>query len=464
MNNFARLLDPKLLIKWVITFLVPGIIWFIPLNDFYTANLRTFFIITIFVILLVAFEFFGTLIPALLLQTLYLLSGIVPVETAYGSWANTTVWMILGALILANVLEECGLLQRIAYWCINKCGGTFTGTLYGIFLTGVIITTITFGNGFIIMVTMAYGVCLAMNLKKSTASALVCFMGMLGGETTDCFLYNPGYLSLGVAGIKQFIPDFVVNWWTMLVYQWPLFLMCLLVIWLFSKIYKTKNIEFDGGKEYFQNKYAELGPMSGKEKKAMVILLLLIVYLLTCPIHGLSDAYGFMLIPYLLFLPGVDVGNMETIKKTNFSIIFFIASCFSIGMVGTALGVGDLISNLVSPALQGKGTLFSLLIMMTFGVLANLFMTPFAMMAGLSASFAQVAIDLGINPLASIMTLMTATDMVFFPYEVAPYLVVYGFGLISMKDFITMHGIKTIITYIFFAVIMYPYWLLLGLV
>lgn len=452
------------LLKWLITVLIPLAVYFIPLNEFYTADLRTFFMITIFVILLVAFEFFDVLVPALLLQTLYLLSGIVPVEVAYGSWSNTTVWMILGALILANVLEECGLLQRIAYWCINKCGGTFTGTLYGIFLTGIVISTITFGNGFIIMVTMAYGVCLAMNLKKSTASALVCFMGMLGGETTCCFIYNPGYLSLGVAGIQQFIPDFAVNWYTMLIYQWPLLVLCLLVIWLFSKMYKTKDISFDGGKEYFRKVYADLGPMTKKEKKALVILAILMIYLVTCPIHGFSDAYGFMLIPYLLFVPGISVGSVETIKKTNFSIIFFIASCFSIGTVGSALGVGDLISNLVSPMLAGKGSLFSLLIMMTFGVFANLFMTPFAMMAGLSASFAQVAIDIGINPLASIMTLMTATDMVFFPYEVAPYLVVYGFGLISMKDFITMHGLKTILTYIFFAAVMYPYWTFLGFI
>lgn len=464
MKEAIETVDRSMILKWLVTLLVPAAICLIPLNEFFTANLRMFFVITVFVIMMVAFEFFEILIPALLLQTLYLLSGIVSVETAYGSWANTTVWMILGALILANVLEECGLLQRIAYWCINKCGGTFTGTMYGIFLTGVVISTITFGNGFIIMVTMAYGVCLAMNLKKSTASALVCFMGMLGGETTCCFLYNPGYLSLGVAGIQQFIPDFFVNWYIMLIYQWPLLILCLFIIWLFSKVYKTKNIAFDGGKEYFRKVYAELGPMTGKEKKALVILSILIVYLVTCPIHGYSDAYGFMLIPYLLFLPGIRVGSFETVRKTNFSIIFFIASCFSIGMVGTALGVGDLISHLVSPILQGKSTLFSLLVMLSFGVFANLFMTPFAMMAGLSAPFAQVALDLGINPLASVMTLMTATDMVFFPHEVAPYLVVYGFGLISMKDFITMHGIKTIITYLFFAAVLYPYWILFGLV
>ncbi len=450
--------------KWLMSLVVPALVWLIPLSDVYTEQLRLFFVITIFIIMVIAFELFEMLIPSIMLPTLYFLSGLVPLNVAFASWTNSTVWMVLGALILANVLEECGLLTRIALWCIRKCGGSFTGTLYGVFITGMVISTATFGQAFIVMMTLTYGICRAMKLERSDYSALMCFVGMMGGITTLTFLYNPAYLALGEAGIRVIEPDFSVLWYEGFMYNGVLVFLFFGLIWLLTKLFKTKDVSFEGGREYFDREYEKLGPMSGKEKRAVVILLLLMAFLFTTPWHKIPAAYGFMTFPYLLFCPGINVGSFQCTKKTNFSIVFFISSCLGIGIVGDALGTGKMISALVSPMMADATALVALLIMITFGVVANLFMTPFAMMAALSMPFAKIGLDIGIDPLATVMALMMSTDMIFFPHEVTGCLLMYSFGLISMKNFVRLNALKTGLMYLFFALVMFPLWNVFNLV
>lgn len=456
---------PVELIKWIITFLVPIAVSFIPVSEAFTQDLKVFFMITIFVILIIAFEFFDSIIPAIMLPTMYYLSGIVPLNVAFGSWTSSTVWMIMGALLLTAVLEQCGLLNRIAYFCIKACGGTFTGTLYGVLLMGTVISFLTFSNSYVILVTMGVGVCKALKLKPcSKEAALVCMSSMMGAHTVTGFLYNPTFVAFGAAGIEAAMPGKTIEWYDMMLYNGPMVFMCFGIIWLLSVIFKTKNIVLEGDKDYFENEYKALGPMSLGEKKASVILIILMVYLFTSPIHGYDAATGFMTIPYLLFLPGIAVGDVKNASKNiNFKVIVFLASCLGIGMVGGALNLSQAVSTLITPMLEGKGTLITLLMMMTCGIFGNLFMTPYAMMSSLSGPFAQVAVDLGLNPIVTVMTLMISTDLVFFPYETTPYVVLYGFGMIAMADYIKLHVMKIIITFIVFAAALVPYWSLLGI-
>ena len=126
--------DKKKRIGWAVSILIPVIIAFIPVSGDFTESLKRFFMITLFMIMIIAFELFPLLVSAILLPSLYIVSGIVPAATAFGSWSNTTVWIVLGGLIFSTVLDECGLVKRIAYFVIRKCGGTYVGVVYGGFV------------------------------------------------------------------------------------------------------------------------------------------------------------------------------------------------------------------------------------------------------------------------------------------------------------------------------------------
>lgn len=101
---------------------------------------------------------------------------------------------------------------------------------------------------------------------------------------------------------------------------------------------------------------------------------------------------------------------------------------------------------------------------MFFGVVANILMTPLAMLACLIVPFIQIASALGINPIAACFILQYTIDMVFLPHEASGNLIMYSYGLWPMKDFIIQNTVKTFINAVVFVIIMYPMWILFNMV
>lgn len=223
------------LIGWMISIIIPAVIGTISVSQNFTKELKTFFMITIFIILIIAFELLPKLIASVLLPALYMISGLVPAEVAYASWTSTTVWMVLGGLVLSAVLEECGLLKRIAYYVILKCGGTYKGTVFGCFIIGIILNLITFCNGWLVASVLVYGVCKAMGLKTSNESALICFAGTLGATGCTICLYYPGYFSIMESAIREVIPDFTMTMTVSLRYNGWFILWCIICILILSR-------------------------------------------------------------------------------------------------------------------------------------------------------------------------------------------------------------------------------------
>ena len=455
--------DKKKRIGWAVSILIPFIIAFIPVSGDFTESLKRFFMITLFMIMIIAFELFPLLVSAILLPSLYIVSGIVPAATAFGSWSNTTVWMVLGGLIFSTVLDECGLLKRIAYFVIRKCGGTYGGVVYGCFVIGILLNLVTFCYGWVIAGALIFGVCKAMDLKPSRESSLVCFAGTIGCTGSTVFLYYPSYYSMIETSLQEFVPGYSMGMFTTFLYNGCFIIWCLLTLFILMKVYKTKKMDGKLNRKIFDEKYEQLGKMSKKEKKAVAMIVLLFAWLFSSNFTGLPAAYGFMTIPYLMFVPGIEIGDKEIIGRINFSMIFLVAACLGIGVVGASVGFGDFLTNIAVPFLSGKSVMVVCISFMLFGMIANFFMTPLAMLGGLSIPFAQIAVSLGMKPVVACMILVYACEMLFLPYESNGNLIMYEYGMMPMKDFIKQEGLKTLIMFVGFLVVMYPLWNLFGL-
>jgi di/tricarboxylate transporter len=457
-------IDKTYCIKWLISLFIPLLIYLTPTTENFTAEIRLFLTFVALIILIIAFDLLEVTIAAIALPTLFVISGLAPAGTAFAPWTYTTMWLIVGTFVLAGALEECGLLKRIAFWCIKRCGGTFNGTMYGLMIVGTILAWCTFCNSYMIVITLTYGICKAMGLEKSKESAVVMMVGSIGVTSCMEFVYNPLMMSLMTQGVNFVLPDFQVFWYNQLLISAPVIVFYFIFIFVLTRLYKTKNIQIAGGKEYFETEYKALGQMSVAEKKAAIMLLALMIYLLTNPIHHLSTDWGFMVIPYLMFFPGIGVASRNALKSSiNFGAVAFCAACFSIGAVGTSLGLSNLISTGVTPVLSGLGKIPVLYMTMLFGMFANLVLTPSAMMSCLPPIIAQVAVDIGMNPLAPLFALYFSCDMIFLPHEVPAVLILFTLNLISMGDFVKMSIIKIVTLLICIGVFLIPYWYLIGI-
>ena len=71
------------------------------------------------------------------MPTCWALIGVSDWNTAFSGFTNSTVFMIFGAFVFANILQDTGLLKRIAFLCIYRLGGNFRGLMIGIFVATV---------------------------------------------------------------------------------------------------------------------------------------------------------------------------------------------------------------------------------------------------------------------------------------------------------------------------------------
>lgn len=452
------------LIKTAITFIIPIIIAIFPTNDVFTYEMKMAIALTVWMLVWSAFDLSNLAIPAVIWAALLMILKVVPVTVALGPWLSTMMYGAIGCFLLANVLNECGLLQRVAYWVAIKCGGSFNKSVYAIFFATFAVSIVTFASGSVVCAALTFGFVKAMGLEKKKEGAIIMMAGMLGGSTVRMFLYYPVTMGPLLNSVWAVDPNFTINFAQLFKYNWPVFFFCILFIFLMEFVLKTKNSDVNGSKEYFVEKYQELGRLSANEKKAIVGVIALMAWIITNPLHGLDNMYAFIFVPFILCMPGIDVGTSENIQSVSWSTMIFFASCLSIGGVCGTVGITSLIGSVASPILSNFGIIGTLIAVLIFGVIANFAMTPVAMLAAFSGLLYTIAVNVGIDPLALIFTFNMSTDMVVLPYEYLTFLVFYAFGGMTMKQFITFHLAKDVLFIVFFAVIMIPYWYIIGLV
>jgi len=458
----TQIQDKKLLIKWGIAFLVPLLIWLIPCNELFTSDIRMFCVITCFGILLMCFELVQAIVSAMALMLGYYLTGVADFNLAFGGFTNMNVYIVVGVFLMVAIMERTGALKRIAYLIMTKFGGSFLSLLIGMFFVSLAICFVTFGTAGFIIGGLAYGICTTINADKKTAAGvglIACIVG-IGGRS---FLLSPLYLAPLMGAADDRLGYTVLTYGAWFIHNWPYFLILVAMTFIIAKLWKPDTQI--ASKEFFKEEYKKLGKASKDEKKVYAMLVVLFAYFFIAPrVWGLNANLGFIVLPWLCYLPFINLAQAEDIKKINFSTIFFIVACFGIGNVATSLGIGQLVADLVLPYAESMGTYGTGGIIYMLSLLLNFAMTPYAIEACVTIPFTEIVLNLGLDPRFAYNLMAIGMDQLLFPYEYADYLVVFSFGLMSMGDFIKANAIKMVLVTIFLFAILLPYWGLIGFI
>lgn len=242
----------------------------------------------------------------------------------------------------------------------------------------------------------------------------------------------------------------------------PYILVCLIFLFILTRIYKTKEYNIAGGKEYFVEEYKKLGKVTLVEKKAAISLLFLFLFILTSSWHGLDTLFGFIAAVVYLSLPGINVGKKEAVTKVNMGTIAFMVACCSIGTVGSSLGFDQLVTDLLSSLLQDADVYTVSYTIFGMGIIGKLVMTPLALINCLAAPLALLGADLGMNPLGSINTLLLSTDMYVMPYQNSWTMAFFAMGMFRFKDFIKLNLLRCVLLLVAMGLLFIPWWGLLG--
>lgn len=447
-------------VQWSLSFLFPVLILLTPME----IQMKLFLAITLWGILTIAFDLMDKLVPSLLMPSLYVLLGIAPSAVVYAAWSSTTVSLAIGSLVMAVCLGECGVLERMAYWMLQKCNGKFTSVCWSIFLVSLLLSIFTFGNIAFVIAAMVAGIINVLGIQKTKEGAVLLMGTMWVCFSTLWFVYNPTSVPIAAAAAAPVLGEILpVTWMDFAYANWPVVVFAFLFEFILIKMYKIDKSELNLDPAFFKNKLENMGPMSKQEKWALVLLLALFVYVLSSPWHHLDTSYGFILFAALALIPGINVATPNTLKKVDWGMAFFIAAFLTIGAVASTVGINQIFASVASVIVGGAGAGLTCFFVTVVGTIANLLLTPIAILTTLSAPMAQLAVTTDFSPLASFFTLIYTEWLIVLPYESFPTLLWFSFGCVTMQQFFKIGITRLILFFIFFLVAVLPWWTFIGL-
>lgn len=458
----------KTKIQWGISVVLMIAGYFLPIGEIYTQQMKVFVAITILGLCLLAFNLMSSWAIGMMMPALWVLFKVTNFSTAFSAWVSPNSIMLLNALIFAGILSKTGLMQRIGYSLILKSGGTYTSGVWAILIVGIVISAVSMMTNFVLIATLALALYKALNMKPTDKEAIPLFTAVVLAAThAKAVIYCP--LSLGImnASVQAIYPDMNISYGQLLLYNWPMLIFIFGFMWLVLKWYKistkkdNKALDISQAKAIYRSNYEKLGKMSHDEKISAVLLVVLFVWMIIYPVHKLDIAYAFIAVNVVLFVLGI--GDDGDVKSANFSMFAVVMAFVAVGTVANSLQLTTLISSGIASVLSHMGTYWATLGTLLFGVGANFILTPYAMMSMLPATVASYCAQIDWSFWPHFNACYLSSDIIFFPYEYPLVLILYGFGMCSMNNTIKMLAIKGILCIAFIALILMPYWYLIGL-
>lgn len=450
------------LIKWAICICFAAIVMLLPEQGLLTHQFKIFLAVTVLCLALAAFELVPEFFIAIVMPSLWIYFGVAEVSVVMSSWVGTTMLMLCGAFFLGAALEDCGLLSRIAYTIMCKVKGSYFKLLVSVMVVGVLLNILSSGQAYCIIAPLAAGLCLSLNEMKTKVGAGIAGAAMLGGCTAHAYTYQASAWGVIMKAGSGYIGATDITPLSIVIHNWPMFFVSLFIVWIISKWYKPEK-EL-GEIVYFQEQLTLMGKITRKEKANIFVMILVLVYIFTVGLHKLDVNLGFALLPWLLFLPGIDGADADTFKKMNVTMLFFVASCMSIGAVASSMGMADAIADLCATVLQGSTSPTAIMgIVFVIVFFLNFLMTPLAIFSLTIEPICTLALSAGLSPIPFAYAVNACSEAIILPYEYVPYLIIYAFGMISSIDFIKINIMRSAVFFAGFLLILVPYWSLIGL-
>lgn len=466
--SVALKMDKKKAFQWGISLVLMVVGYCLPIGEVYTLPMKQFVATTILGLSLMAFNLINNWAIGMMLPALWVLLGVTNFSTAFGAWISPNAIMLLNALIFASILSKTGLMQRIGYTLILKSGGTYQSGVWAILLVGIVISAVSMMTNFVLIATLALALYKALDLKPTDKEAVPIFTAVILAAThAKAIIYCP--LSLGImnASVQSIYPEMELTYGQLLLYNFPMLIFIFGFMWLVLKWYKhsTKNdqkaMDLSQAKAIYQASYEKLGKMSKNEKISAVLLAVLFIWMLAYPLHKLDIAFAFIAVNVIFFI--LNIADNTDVNNANFGMFAVVMAFVSVGTVAASLELTGLVSGGIASLLGGLGHYWATLGTLLFGVGANFILTPYAMMSMLPATVASYCAQIDWSFWPHFNACYLSSDIVFFPYEYPLVLILYGFGMCSMGNTIKMLTAKGLLAIGFIALVMMPYWYLIGL-
>lgn len=451
------------LCKWGLSLLLPLLVYIaMPVGDgVVTVHMALFMAVTVWAVTMWSMDTIDQVAVGLLLPILYVLLCGVKQRVVFGPWLGDVPIIVIGGFTLGKIFQETGLGKRIGLLCVRVMGGSFTGTLIGIVITGAIIAPLVpsiMGKAAIIC-ALGVSLCDALDFeqksREATAIMLTCFLTV--ASTKLCYLTGGADLVLGMALVDKVI-GIKTTWLEYAMYNflpgmiYTFLSVGLVILLLPSKVDKGKM------RSILLAKCRDIGSITPEQKRASYLMLATLLLLATDKLHGISAGIVLIVITFVTFLPGVRLMDGQRFSKINFAPLFFIMGCMAIGSAGNALKVTDWIAASTLPFLQNLNDHMAGFAAYSLGAAVNFLLTPLAATTTLTSPLAELGRQMHIDSRSLYFAFQYGLDNYIFPYEYAVLLYFFSSGYMLFKDMAKVLALRMIVAALFVTFVAIPFW------
>ena len=382
------------------------------------------------------------------------------VSVAFGAWTKGTMWIVVGAYLIAGAVKDSGLGQRIAYAFMLKFVKSAKSLILSIFaLTFVLALLIPhpFPRAFLILAVVSviaesagYGEDDRGKLGFLIfAAAVPCSMFFMTGDST----LNPLVASYGANGGAAIG---FVDWFIYMSVPMVVATLCTIVLAL-ALFKPSKELVFD--REDVLAKQAALGKLSEKEIRTIVWLVIAIALWLT--VSGDYLAWVTLVIGVLMAMPVIgEVLTPASWGSVDIKTLMFLTAAMAIGSVGGATGMNAWIADVVLPSTVPTNPYLFALLVCALTMVIHMFMG--SVMAGLGIcvpAFLTFVQGTSVSPIAVALIVFTAINLHYIlPFHNLAILVGEGkdAGGYTSKEAMKMGIPLTVVT--FLVVLVEAFW------
>lgn len=265
---------------------------------------------------------------------------------------SSSAWILAAAaLFIAAAIENTGLGKRIGYSILSLVGAKAKNVIFGFILMSFILSLFVPAQvaNAALMTAIAVGVIQAFGIDRKGNLA----KGLLLSVAFSIGFSGMGILTAGIAPVQavKFIEDATgvkISWlqWSMYGLPFSIALAGVLFI-LILRLFPPEIKEIAGGKDKIKEQLKQLGPITAKEKKLLIIMLVTIcIWATGDKLHKIDSSTAAVLALGVIFFPPFNIANWKELNdKVSWGTLMLFGGSNSLGTYLLNTGAAAWIAN-----------------------------------------------------------------------------------------------------------------------
>ncbi len=462
------------IIRGLLVILVGLIIWYLPVPAGVKKeawHLLAIFVATIFGLILTPLPMGAVVIIGVMMTAL---TGTIKIGAALSGFANSTVWLIVAAFLVARGFIKTGLGRRIAYLFIRTFGRNTLGLAYSIVASELVLSPATPSNtaragGIIYPIVRAISNTLGSE-PGDTARKIGAFLMKMEFQatviTSAMFMTSMAPNPL-MAEFAKKTANVSLTWGTWaLAAIVPGILSLIIVPYLLYKIYPPEIKATPQAAQLARTELEKMGAMKRSEKVMLFVFILILTLWVTGQWNKINATVVAFIGVSVMLITGVIRWDDVLAEKGAWDALIWFGGLVMMAGQLNAMGFMKWFSTSVGNSLAGWTWLSALIVVMLVYFYSHYgFASTTAHTTAMYMPFLAVAVAAGAPPYLAALTLafFSALNAGITHYGTGPAPIYFNAGYLDLKSWWILGLIISFVNIAIWMGVGFPWWKILGL-